>query len=599
MSDFSEDAAAQTAAAENRTPTDAELLGAAPLHVAGELPVITVKGRSTSELAAAIVANLPQGGTPVLFNYRNIAYVTLESDPRTGLTTTRDMDAARFITWLESYIRFISRSKDGSTENTSLSEAQARAVLSSDILRARLPLLKEIAHVRLPIWRAESGGKYSFAPAPAGYDPATHIYTQDSVPIPWEKPAYLLPNIHKMFRNILQDFPLDGGACHYTQSPSFSTIIVAMLGQFLRHNIMRFPIIIVNANQPGSGKSFLVRTMLSPFYGEINVTNYVTDEMEFRKTLNSMVQDGSPYCFLDDLKILVSGTVNRFVTSGIIRDRRMGTDKMFTAENRMQFYATGNGLHVETDILRRSLSIDLFIARRATERQIKGVISETSILTEDTRATFLQLMWSMVQHWVSKGCPAAKDAMPGITSFADYAVPVSIAVACGFCSPYAPHPLKLDAGDVRGEAFRTLLLLMANALQPDPTDINQQYSRAPELAKARAEAQAAGNPYPHTGLTRNYTTGDIIEFAEAHHLLETITGGASPDTTRRIIGNLISLQKGSEEYDSYGRLYRIGNKRTNSRALYPLTILTEPDPAHRTPAPYAEDEAEGEEENTL
>lgn len=585
MSDFATDNAAEAARAAAATPTDAELLGQTPLHGPAALPVIQVKGKSTSELAEAIVANMPPH---TLYNHRNVNYATLEPDPRTGLTTTRDMEPTRFITWLETHMRFITRTKDGGTESTSLSEAQARAILSSDILRRRLPLLKEIAHVRLPLWHRAANGRYTFTPAAAGYDPATHIYTQDTLPIDWEKPLSL-PTIHRCWTGLLQGFPIDGGACDYRRSPSFSTALTAMLGQFLRHNISRFPIIIVNANQPGSGKSFLCRTLLAPFYGEVNVTNYVTDEMEFRKTLNSMVQDGSPYCFLDDLKILVSGTVNRFTTSGIIRDRRMGTDKMFTAENRMQFFATGNGLHVETDILRRSLSIDLFCAGKATDRTPRGELSETYILTAEFRKTLLHLLNSMVAHWVSAGCPLATESMPGVTSFADYSVPISIVVSCGFCSPYAPHPLKLDAGDVRGEAFNTLLLLMANALQPD-TGTDTRYSKSNELAAALQEQREKGNPAPHTALTRDYTTGDIIQFAETHHLLETITGGASQDSARRIIGGLIALQKGRESRDSYGRLFRIGNKRTNSRALYPLTILSEPDAAQATPAPYCDDD---------
>lgn len=561
---------AETAAVANRALTDAELTGAAPIRPAGTLPQIAVKGKSVTELATTIVDNLPPG---LLFNYRGLSYVTLSPNLKTGLIEPREMDSTRFITWLEKHIRFTSNTRDGQMEGTSLSEPQARAILASDILRDRVPLLREIAPVRLPLWQREKDATYTFHPAPVGYDPRTQIYTQDTLPIDWTRPPHTIEEIHTYFASVFCDFPLDGGKVSLDSSPSFSTVLVAMLGQYLRHNIARYPIIIVNANQPGSGKSFLIRTILAPFYGEANVTNYVADELEFRKILNSLVQDGSTYCFLDDLRLLVSSTVNRFVTSGIIKDRRMGTDKLFVAENRMQFFATGNNLHVETDILRRALSIDLFVARQATGRDMRHTISETGVLAPEWRAEMLAMLHSLCLQWVAQGCPLATSAMPTVTSFSDYLLPVSIIMACGFASPYAPHPLKLDAGDTMGAAIEELIQIVAGLVTPGQINCNRlagdQYRHLP--------------PEAHRGLQRKFTGDEILTIARDNHLLDIIVPAGKDE--KRSLGNQMRTLKGKELYDKRGRLFRVASARSNVCSLYPITILSEPDPAHAAPQP--------------
>lgn len=89
--------------------------------------------------------------------------------------------------------------------------------------------------------------------------------------------------------HVFADFPLDGGPCHTIQSRSLGAIVTAMLGQFLHHCIDLFPMVCVNANQPGTGKSFCVQAMLAPFYGEISAGNHLEDDNEFRKTLNAAI----------------------------------------------------------------------------------------------------------------------------------------------------------------------------------------------------------------------------------------------------------------------------------------------------------------------
>ena len=115
-----------------------------------------------------------------------------------------------------------------------------------------------------------------------------------------------------------------------------------------------------------------------------------------RKTLNTLLFDGAMVCYLDDIKTLANNTINRFVTATAIRDRILGTNQSFTVANRMQFFVTGNNLKTTPDIARRSLTIDLFWAGKAAERQFSNpAITEERLADPAWRASLLSCLWSL------------------------------------------------------------------------------------------------------------------------------------------------------------------------------------------------------------
>lgn len=508
---------------------------------------------STYDILAEDIANcLKNRGL-----YRqDTSYCTIEpADTSTGFQFI-PMTNVRLGTWLSfaGICTFLSppRGKDEQPRPTNLTKTLADYVLASDILRLTTPIIKEVSPLRLPII-THKNGRATLHPAPIGYDPATKIYTIDSIPINWDKhTAKPLDWCRKVLCRVFQDFPLDGGDLHPIQSRSMGAIVTAMLGQFLHHSIPLFPLIIANANQPGTGKTFLVQTMLAPFYGAVAPGNYTEDDNEMRKTLNSALFNGAPFFFLDDLSIIAGRVLPRFVTAAYIKDRELGKNIMFEKPQRMQFFLTGNNLKTSTDIERRTLPIDLFYDGDAATRTNFTTLKEEHLTDPKWRTAMLEALWGLCCHWERQGSPSLTN-IPALTSFKPYvATAASIAVAAGFTSPFNPRPVNLDTGDTKKAALIRLIILIADTILP-PAD-------TPHL--------------PHTGLTESYTVAQIVDIAKANHLLDIIVG--STRDTNISLGYQIRNLNGRRFTDTRGRSFLVGDKRRAASTLYPFHILSEP-----------------------
>lgn len=532
--------------------SDAQILGADPLQPGDylEKPVIDIK-LPYHEIAARLASVIPHGSLYLLDNEP----VTIIPAPKQFKAIITPMDQSRFATWISQYARFKSMDKNGNTRETSLSEAMARVILASDVFREALPEVREICPVRLPLLR-KKGNKASFEPAPIGYDAENKLYTVDSLPINWEK-TYPIEVVRKTFIKIFSEFALDGGliggptGAEEVQpllSPSLAACITAMVGQFLRHAIDRFPMIIFNANKKGTGKTFLARVCLAPIWGDVPVANYTNDENELRKTLNSLLFNSEAICMLDDVNTLNNNTLNRYITASKIKDRQFHTNKIFEKQNRMQFFATGNGLKSSEDIERRSIPVDLFFARDIRTRKFKYTVSDAIIASPTWRADMMAGLWSLVKHWERSNFPQflPREALPSFEKYTQVAInPVMCA---GFCSPLGKRIVNLDTGDAMGHALEEVLIAIADTIIPE-------YQKQ------------------DTGLFTVYTVPELIELARKLNKLDIVTNHA--EYPNRIFGQAMRKIKGNEYQDSRGRWFTVGDKRTSASTVYRFTILTE------------------------
>lgn len=88
------------------------------------------------------------------------------------------MDARRFTTWIEQFMTFSAGEKK---PVESIGKILADQILASDYLRASVPEITEIMPVRLPAWGVGPKGERFLRILPAGYDPATRIYSAETV----------------------------------------------------------------------------------------------------------------------------------------------------------------------------------------------------------------------------------------------------------------------------------------------------------------------------------------------------------------------------------------------------------------------------------
>ncbi len=539
----------------------AQLLGEEPLPprpktgpgaAAFRKPMIDIK-QTYSALAEAVAGCLPPRG---LYRSPHGGFFTIvpRADSPAGYES-RAMDALRFATWCERWMAFGSPRKGAAGEvdyaPTSLSEAQARLVMQADVFRERVPEVKLVSPLVLPLAERRAEGGWKFRVPKAGYDAATKIFFVDTLPLDWGRFERVpLAAIRALLERLFMSFPLDGGDVPAMKSRSLGACVTALLGAFLHLNIRRSPILIINANQRGTGKTFLARTLFAPVYGSIAAANYVEDDNEFRKTLNSLLLSGEQYCFLDDLKTLVSNTLNRFVTSDVITDRVMGTNTLFMAENRLQFVVTGNQLKSSTDVARRSLCIDLFLSEDALARTFDGSgLSEDVIVRPGWRGEMLGACWQLCRLWEAAGCPRViARALP---SFPDYSeLAMNIAVWAGFADPTGPALLSMDAGDVMGETLVDVLVDFVTRIVPDDWSA------------------------PHAGSVTAATVQELVDFARDTNRLDIIVGAAR--NVNIAFGCAMRRLKGREFADSRGRKFRVGSKKEKASTRYEFRILTEP-----------------------
>lgn len=486
--------------------TPAQMLGEDTLEEVS-LPMLNVK-MPISALCVSVVKNMPH--KPEIFR-RKDTYVTIHTEERRNRwgmkstdTFTREMTISRLITYIEKFMAF-RNGADEKSPRTSLGKAKAEIIMSSDAWYNAIPELREVANVRLPIWVTRDG-KRSIELAPVGYDPETKIFTADCVPYPTEKETLdaLSPEeCRAIWQDCVSGYPFfieddddrrhaaavesafrtrrDAAAAagvEFTEcadhlqrvdvcrNRSACVALAAMLGQYCRHLVDRAPMLIVNANQPGTGKSHLAWYVLSPTWGTPPGSPCPTDEAEMSKVLTSALIEGAPFYMFDDIASLNSSTINLFTTSSTYRARLLASNKTVTLENRCQLIATGNALTMTPDIERRSLIVDLWLGTRATERKFKSIIAKEDFAEPSRRAGLLTFLAALVHNWVRQGMPilCTGNEKPSFETYAQ--VVGSIMLANGFANPFRPRQSELAGGDLIG---RTLELLMAHLAMEIPS----------------------------------------------------------------------------------------------------------------------------------
>ena len=96
------------------------------------------------------------------------------------------------------------------------------------------------------------------------------------------------------------------------------------------------------------------------------------NEEELNKLLDAEILAGSMYvCFDNERGYMSSQTLEGLMTSPQWTGRVLGRTQMFTAENRMNLFITGNDCIVSPDMAHRCLICDLFVEQGdVQERQV-------------------------------------------------------------------------------------------------------------------------------------------------------------------------------------------------------------------------------------
>lgn len=345
-----------------------------------------------------------------------------------------------------------------------MTESDAKGVLSSQQFIDRLPRLEKIATARLPVIRS----KGTIELLRPGYDPESLTLTIQQCTYNELMP---LSAAKKVLDDLLSEFPFaDDGR-------SKAVGIAAMISLFgsglLPKGVLR-PVFIYLANAEGAGKTMLAKCAISPVHGFVDTEGAPKDKVEIAKELLTAVIEARSYILLDNCKgHLDSAQLEAFVTSVRWKGRILGVSKSFCGEHYVTVLITGNGCTVSPDIRRRSLFVELFMEQeRAEDRKFKRILDDAALLA--MRSDILAALWAFVREWDLAGRPKPSRTH---SSFPRWAEIISgIVEFAGFGCPLETAEIQ-SASDLDGSDMCELVVALAS----EPKQFDELVSVAREL----------------------------------------------------------------------------------------------------------------------
>ena len=472
------------------------------------------------------------------------SYVTI--DPESG--GFQPMLANRFCSWVEGYLYTVINRRAGEEVQT-MKKEYASQILASDNFRLQIREIKAVNTVRLPVWRGSREIKTNRSKPfwlvdesdwhvellPPGYDELSKTFTIERVPYADD---LSIEEAEAFFLEMVSGFPWVREEEH-GNARTLGVHLVAMVGVFCRSmfkdGTIR-PMIIYNGNQPGSGKSLLMRMALAPVYGAPAEDSKPGNE-ELRKKLDTAAMSRKPYLVLDDVSSLHSHDLNRFTSSPVHEARVLGQSRNVVCENVTQVFATGNQLTLAEDLVRRSLVVDLFEPGKAIERTFDKEITPDWLFMPETRAKFLAALWAIVREWNLSGRPHNPDIRHTSAPIWACAVGSIVHHFNPNLKPFAKRNFDLG-GDESGAALEALVCSIASGLDEDGAE---------------------------------YKNSELIEIADEKGLLEAIAGHAKDP--RKALGHRLKRLRGRQFIDSHGRPYEFGKRDKSFGAVYPIRFL--------------------------
>src|SRR5262249_35769286 len=217
-------------------------------------------------------------------------------------------------------------------------------------------------------WRRPRGPDGSVLATP-GYDPATGLLVcpdADYPPVPEEPTHEQAVEAAQSLLDLVSEFP-------WASSAHQAAWLAALLTPLARPAIMGCsPLMLLDANTPGSGKSLLCDVIATLATGrDMPRCTLESDDTEMRKRITAAVLAGDRLVMLDNVVEPLGGaSLDAALTGSTWRDRILGVSAM-TPELPLSltFFATGNNIMLGGDIIRRILPMRLDCAEERPEER--------------------------------------------------------------------------------------------------------------------------------------------------------------------------------------------------------------------------------------
>ncbi|MDX2390694.1 hypothetical protein NJL88_11580 [Streptomyces sp. DK15] len=169
-----------------------------------------------------------------------------------------------------------------------------------------------------------------------------------------------------------------------------------------------YKFVLIEAHQPGSGKTFLAEIIRTVFGGVFR-SEFPEEEAEVRKQTTSILSmTTGPVVVLDNISgKLRSSTFSGLLTSIDWDDRSLGSNKMIQCVNDRLWIGTGNNVSLGGDLPRRTVRVRIDPKRPSPERRTGFVIQDPVRWTREHRAEMIHALLTIIRGWIASGMPAA------------------------------------------------------------------------------------------------------------------------------------------------------------------------------------------------
>lgn len=243
-----------------------------------------------------------------------------------------------------------------------------------------------------------------------GFDEASGIYfwKLPAVSVPAEPSASDAKQALETLHELLGEF------C-FVSSADKAVALSALMTPVLRPGMRVAPFHIVTAPTPGSGKSYLVSLAgLLATGDDISVMEAGESKAELDKRLDAALLAGESFITLDNAtKALNTPKLCQVVEQPRISVRRLGLSESVSIRSIATIFATGNNLHVDGDMSRRSIVCQLDTKKERPEE--REFVQNPRQLIRKNRGKYISAILTIALAFRDASC----DVKP-VASFEDW-----------------------------------------------------------------------------------------------------------------------------------------------------------------------------------
>jgi putative DNA primase/helicase len=253
-----------------------------------------------------------------------------------------------------------------------------------------------------------------------GYDESTGLVLLGAPPIPsipQEPTRQDAESALRVIDALLDEFPFrDGGKI---ESVDRAVALSELMTPVLRGAMVTVPMHLVNAPQPGTGKSYLADLASGIATGErCAVVAFSPDSKETEKRLNGSALAGHPIIGLDNASGTIEGDLLCQMTERpLLQLRPLGTSKMVRVPNTYTVLANGNNAVVAADMVRRTIECRLDANMESPESRVFHD-NPLARITRD-RGVYIAACLTIARAYICTGKPGRLAPLASYEAWSD------------------------------------------------------------------------------------------------------------------------------------------------------------------------------------